>query len=346
MATDTAREPVDKTLLLDLYRTMVRIRTFEETAHKEFLKGGMPGFLHLYSGEEAIAVGVMSTLQPGDYLSSHHRGHGHMIAKGGDTKRMFAELFGKVDGFCKGKGGSMHIADSSLNILGMNGIVGAAVHIGTGAAFACKYKKQQGLGGNQIAVAFLGDASTNRGTFHEALNLAAIWELPIVYVVENNLYGVANCQRDYMKISDVADRAASYGFPGVVVDGNDVLAVRHAAGEAVDRARSGGGPTLVECKTWRHWGHFIGDAATYRDPAEHQAWLNRDPLKLTANLLREKGWANQQELDAIQADADAEMTAALEFGKNSPYPSLDELTTDVYVTAGADSAAPESGRRP
>jgi pyruvate dehydrogenase E1 component alpha subunit len=239
---------------------------------------------------------------------------------------MFAELFGKADGFCKGKGGSMHIADSSLNILGANGIVGAAVHIGTGAAFACKYKKE-----GKIAVAFLGDASTNRGTFHEALNLAAIWELPIVYVVENNLYGVANCQRDYMKIQDVADRAASYGFPGVVVDGNDVLAVRSAAAEAVDRARTGGGPTLVECKTWRHWGHFIGDAAGYRDPAEHQAWLNRDPLKLTANLLREKGWVEQAELDAIQAAADAEMQEALEYGKTSPFPSLDELTTDVYV---------------
>ena len=340
-----AGQTVDKTMLLDLYRTMVRIRSFEETAHREFLKGAMPGFLHLYSGEEAIAVGVMSTLRPEDYLSTHHRGHGHMIAKGGDTKRMFAELFGKADGFCKGKGGSMHIADSSLNILGANGIVGAAVHIGTGAAFACKYKKDHQLGGDGIAVAFLGDASTNRGTFHEALNLAAIWELPIVYVVENNLYGVANCQRDYMKISDVADRAASYGFPGVVVDGNDVLAVRDASAEAVDRARSGGGPTLLECKTWRHWGHFIGDAATYRDPAEHQAWLDRDPLKLTANLLREKGWATQEELDAIQADADVEMTAALEYGKNSPFPSLDELTTDVFVMMDADSAAPESGRR-
>ena len=325
---------VDKTLLLDLYRTMVRIRTFEETAHKEFLKGGMPGFLHLYSGEEAIAVGVMSTLQPDDYLSSHHRGHGHMIAKGGDTKRMFAELFGKADGFCKGKGGSMHIADSSLNILGMNGIVGAAVHIGTGAAFACKYRKDHSLGGDQIAVAFLGDASTNRGTFHEALNLASIWDLPIVYVVENNLYGVANCQRDYMKIRDVADRAASYGFPGVVVDGNDVVAVRETSAVAVDRARSGGGPTLVECKTWRHWGHFIGDAAGYRDPAEHQAWLNRDPLKITAQQLRDRAWATQQELDQIQVEADAEMQAALEYGKSSPYPSLDELTTDVFVSTG------------
>ena len=178
---------------------------------------------------------------------------------------------------------------------------------------------------------FLGDASTNRGTFHEALNLASIWDLPVVYVVENNLYGVANCQRDYMKIENVADRAASYGFPGVVVDGNDVLLVKEAAAEAVDRARSGGGPTLVECKTWRHWGHFIGDAATYRDPAEHAAWLKRDPLILCADLLRANDWATDPDLQKIQAEADAEMREALEFGKQSPYPSLDELTTDVYT---------------
>jgi pyruvate dehydrogenase E1 component alpha subunit len=320
------KNAVDATTLLDLYRTMVRIRTFEETAHKEFLKGEMPGFLHLYSGEEAIAVGVMSVLTPEDYVSTHHRGHGHLIAKGADTKRMFAELFGKADGFCKGKGGSMHIADSSLNVLGANGIVGACVHIGTGAAFACKYQKN-----SRVAVTFLGDASTNRGTFHEALNLASIWDLPVVYVVENNLYGVANCQRDYMKIENVADRAASYGFPGVVVDGNDVLLVKEAAAEAVDRARNGGGPTLVECKTWRHWGHFIGDAATYRDPAEHEAWLKRDPLILCADLLRANGWATDPDIQKIQTEADAEMREALEFGKQSPYPSLDELTTDVYT---------------
>jgi len=317
---------VDRETLLALYRTMVRIRTFEETAHKEFLKGEMPGFLHLYSGEEAIAVGVMSVLEPDDYLSTHHRGHGHLIAKGGDTKRMFAELLGKADGFCKGKGGSMHIADISLGVLGANGIVGACVHIATGAAFACQYQKN-----GKIAVAFLGDASTNRGTFHEALNLASIWELPVVYVVENNHYGVANPQSEHMRIKDIADRAAGYGFPGVVVDGNDVIAVREAAAEAVDRARGGGGPTLMECKTWRHWGHFIGDAATYRDPVEHEAWLKRDPLILCAEALRSRGWATEEDLEKIQAEADVEMMAALEFAKKSPYPSKDELLTDVYV---------------
>lgn len=316
---------MDKDALLRLYRTMARIRAFEETAHKEFLKGEMPGFLHLYSGEEAIATGVMSVLEPDDYISSHHRGHGHLIAKGADTKRMFAELFGRVDGFCRGKGGSMHIADSSLHVLGANGIVGACMHIGTGAAFACKHKHK-----GRIAVTFLGDASTNRGTFHEALNMAAIWDLPAVYVVENNLYGVANCQRDYMKV-DVADRAAAYGFPGVTVDGNDVVAVREAAREAVDRARRGEGPTLLDCRTWRHWGHFIGDAAAYRDPAEHEAWLKRDPLIITGDMLRAKKWAKQADLDGIVAEADEEMQAALEFGKQSPFPATEELYTDVYT---------------
>ncbi len=325
MAATKAATTVDKATLLDLYRTMVRIRSFEETAHKEFLKGEMPGFLHLYSGEEAIATGVMSALQPDDYISSHHRGHGHLIAKGADTKRMFAELFGKVDGFCRGKGGSMHIADVSLNVLGANGIVGACMHIGTGAAFACKHKHK-----DRIAVTFLGDASTNRGTFHEALNLAAIWDLPAVYVVENNLYGVANCQRDYMKV-DVADRAASYGFPGVTVDGNDVVAVREVAREAVDRARRGEGPTLLDCRTWRHWGHFIGDAATYRDPAEHEAWLKRDPLLIAGDLLRSKKWASKADLETIQAEADEEMQGALGFGKASPYPATEELFADVYT---------------
>ena len=316
---------VNKKTLRDLYRTMVRIRNFEETAHKEFLKGNMPGFLHLYSGEEAIAVGVMSVMDPDDYISSHHRGHGHLIAKGADPKRMYAELFGKADGFCGGKGGSMHIADSSLNILGANGVVGAGINIGTGAAFACKYKHK-----DRISVTFLGDAATNRGTFHEALNLSAIWDLPAIYVVENNLYGVANCQRDYMKV-DVATRAASYGFPGETVDGNDVVAVRKAAGKAVDRARSGKGPTLLDCRTWRHWGHFIGDSASYRDPDEHAAWLKRDPLIITGDQLCSRKWATKDDLDRIQAEAEEEMLEAIEFGRKSPFPAKEELFTQVYT---------------
>jgi TPP-dependent pyruvate/acetoin dehydrogenase alpha subunit len=323
MAVDKA---VDKATLLQLYRMMVRIRSFEERARIKFMAGGMPGFLHLCTGEEAIAAGVMSVLRPDDYFTTHHRGHGQVLAKGGDPKLMYAELFGRVNGFCRGKGGSMHVASKALGMLGANGIVGASVPIGTGAAFACKQLKE-----DRIVVAFHGDASTNRGTWHEALNLASIWELPVVYVCENNLYGVANYQPDYMKIENIADRGASYGIPGVVCDGNDVEAVRAVAKEAIDRARSGGGPTLIEYKTWRHWGHFIGDPATYRDPAEHEKWLKRDPVPNTAKLLLSKKWATQTDLDAIQAEADAEMEAGIEFAESSPFPDKSELYMGVFA---------------
>jgi pyruvate dehydrogenase E1 component alpha subunit len=322
----TVDAALDHERLLSLYRCMVRIRSFEEHAHKAFLKGGMPGFLHLYSGEEAIAAGVMDVLEDKDYIVTSHRGHGHLLARGGDPKRMFAELYGRVDGYCRGKGGSMHIADMSHGMLGANGIVGAAVNIGTGAAFAAKYR-----GEDRVAVSFFGDGSTNRGTFHEALNLAAIWELPAVYVCENNHYGVANAQADYMKLKDIAARAAAYGFPGVVVDGNDVLAVRNVAAQAVARARAGGGPTLIEAKTWRHWGHFIGDMAKYRDPAEHEAWLKRDPIPTFARVLRDRGAATETELEAVRAQAEAEMDEALEFGRSSPFPDKSELTAGVYA---------------
>ena len=322
------------TKLLDLYRCMVRIRSFEEHAHKAFRKGGMPGFLHLYSGEEAIAAGVMSVLGADDYIVTSHRGHGHLLARGGEPNRMFAELYGRVDGYCRGKGGSMHIADLGHGMLGANGIVGAAVNIGTGAAFAIKYR-----GEKKVSVSFFGDGSTNRGTFHEALNLAAIWNLPAVYILENNGYGVANPQSDHTKLKNLADRAAAYGFPGVVVDGNDVLAVREVAAEAVDRARGGGGPTLIEAKTWRHWGHFIGDSAKYRDPAEHQSWLDRDPIPAFAAVLVERGVAAEAELTAIREAAEVEMDTAIEFGRQSPFPDKAELTQDVYVGdhAGADA---------
>jgi acetoin:2,6-dichlorophenolindophenol oxidoreductase subunit alpha len=329
-----AVEQLGKAELVDLYRCMVRIRSFEEHAHKAFLKGGMPGFLHLYSGEEAIAAGVMSVLGDDDYIVTSHRGHGHLLARGGDPKRMFAELYGRVDGYCRGKGGSMHIADLGHGMLGANGIVGAAVNIGTGAAFAAKYR-----GEKRVSVAFFGDGSTNRGTFHEALNLAAIWDLPAVYILENNGYGVANPQTDHTRLKNLADRAAAYGFPGVVVNGNDVLAVREVTVGAVDRARAGGGPTLIEAKTWRHWGHFIGDSAKYRDPAEHQAWLDRDPIPAFAAVLAKRGMAVEAELAAVREEAEAEMDAAIEFGRQSPFPDVSELVQDVYVGDVAGASA-------
>jgi TPP-dependent pyruvate/acetoin dehydrogenase alpha subunit len=318
--------PVDREQLLDMYRCMLKIREFEVRAHDMFLAGGLPGFLHLYSGEEAVAAGVSACLRPDDFVASTHRGHGHLIAKGGNVNRMMAEILGKATGYCKGKGGSMHIADRSIGMLGANGVVGASIPLGTGAAFACKYKYP-----GRVAVTYFGDGAANRGTFHESLNLAAIWDLPAVYVCENNLYGVGFCQRDHMRVCDIADRAAAYGFPGVVVDGNDVAAVYEATDEAVARARAGGGPTLIECKTWRHHGHFIGDNATYRDPVEHEGWLAKDPLPRCADDMVAKGWATRDELLRMEVDVRAEIDEAVKFGLSSPTPVEADLTTDVFA---------------
>jgi TPP-dependent pyruvate/acetoin dehydrogenase alpha subunit len=240
--------------LIEMYRTMKKIREFETKAAELFAEGSIPGFVHLYIGEEAVATGVCANLKDSDYITSTHRGHGHIIAKGGDLKYMFAELFGKATGYCKGKGGSMHIADADRGILGANGIVGAGHNIAVGAGLSAKYR-----GTDQVCVCFFGDGSTNQGTFHESLNLASIWKLPVIFVCENNLYGISMHQSRHQAIQDVADRAVAYNIPGVVVDGNDVLAVYEAAKEAIDRARNGQGPTLIECKTYRQRGHFEGD---------------------------------------------------------------------------------------
>lgn len=317
---------VERAELLDLYRCMVKIRQFEKRAHELFLAGELPGFLHLYLGEEAIAAGVTGALKDGDLVASSHRGHGHLIAKGGDVKRMMAELYGRATGYGKGKGGSMHVADLDLGMLGANGIVGAGIPIATGAALALQY-----LETGNVAVVFFGDAASNRGTFHEAVNLGAVWDLPIVYVCENNLYGVSTCQREHMKIRDIADRAAAYGIAGDVVDGNDVEAVHEAGLVAVQRARSGGGPTLLECKTWRHEGHFVGDPCAYRDPAEHEEWLGKDPILRGTEALIGRGLASEQEIDQLTADIKAEIEAAVEFGRSSPWPDEAELLTDVYA---------------
>ncbi|MHB1343313.1 MAG: thiamine pyrophosphate-dependent dehydrogenase E1 component subunit alpha [Thermoleophilia bacterium] len=311
--------------LLEAFRCMVKIREFEKRAHELFLQGELPGFLHLYLGEEAIAAGVMATLRPDDWVSSSHRGHGHVIAKGGDIRGMMAEIYGRSTGSCKGKGGSMHIADLDLGILGANGIVGGGIPIGTGAALACQYR-----GGDSVAVSFFGDAASNRGTFHEAVNLAAVWDLPIVFVCENNLYGVSTCQRDHMRITDVAERGAAYGIPGMIADGNDVEAVYEAALEAVERARRGDGPTLLECKTWRHQGHFVGDPCAYRDPLEHEEWLAKDPILRGTRVLIERGLATEESIAQLTAEIKAEIDEAAEFGRRSPWPDVSELLTDVY----------------
>ena len=245
--------------LMNMYSTMLKIRMFEEKIEEYVLMGKLSGFVHLYIGEEAVAAGVCSVLKETDYITSTHRGHGHLIAKGGDVKLMMAELFGKNTGYCKGKGGSMHIADLDLCILGANGIVGGGPPLATGAALASWYKNS----GN-VSVCFFGDGASNQGTTHEAMNLASVLKLPVVFVAENNGYGEFTIQSRHQNIESVAERAAAYDIPGVIVDGNDVLAVYEASKEAVNRAREGKGPTLLECKTYRIKGHFVGDPELYR----------------------------------------------------------------------------------
>jgi len=315
-----------KDQLLGFYRTMVRIRTFEMRASELFAAGFIPGFVHLYAGEEAVATGVCANLTDRDFITSTHRGHGHLIAKGGKLNLMMAELFGKATGYCKGKGGSMHIADVDLGILGANGIVGAGLTISTGAAFACKYKKT-----DAVAVCFFGDGASNRGTFHESINMASIWKLPVVYVVENNMYGISNYQRDHMNVVDISERAAGYAIPGVTVDGNDVIAVYEASKEAIGRARRKEGPSLIECKTWRHRGHFEGDPCVYKKPEEQDAWLKKDPIPRLAERLLELKYTKQADLDGIKAAAEAEVEAAVKFAQDSPLPGLETVLTDVYA---------------
>lgn len=311
--------------LLSMYRTMVTIREFEETAASLFAGGEIPGFVHLYSGEEAVAVGVISQLKPGDYIASTHRGHGHMIARGGDVKFMFAELFGKSSGYCKGKGGSMHIADVSLGFLGANGIVGAGIPLAAGAALACKYRKDGGVG-----VCFFGDGASNRATFHEGLNMASIWKLPVVFVCENNMYGISMSQERHQNINDIADRATAYGIPGVSVDGNDLMAVYEAGQEAIKRARNGDGPTLIECKTYRHRGHFEGDAQVYRSPEEIQAWKQKDPIERLKKRLLEMGMLTEADDARVREEVIGAIKEGVEFARSSAFPDVSELLTDVY----------------
>jgi pyruvate dehydrogenase E1 component alpha subunit len=317
---------LSKEKLLGFYETMLTIRAFESKAVELFADNQLPGFVHLYLGEEAVATGVCGSLSDKDFITSTHRGHGHLIAKGGKVDLMMAELFGKATGYCKGKGGSMHIADIELGILGANGIVGAGQPIAAGAAFACKYKKT-----DAVAVCFFGDGASNRGTFHEALNMASVWKLPLVFICENNMYGISNCQRDHMRVTDVSDRAAAYGIPGMTVDGNDVVAVYEAASEAIERARRGDGPSLVECKTWRWRGHFEGDPGAYKNPAEQEAWLKKDPIPRFAEKLLELKIATAAELDAIREKVQVQIDAAIRFSQESPDPSPEEALTDVYA---------------
>ena len=313
----------------DLHRRMVRIRLFEEAAGRLAEANKLPGFLHLYVGEEAVASGVCGALNDDDHITSTHRGHGHLVAKGGDFNRMMAELMGKSTGYCKGKGGSMHISDTSLGMLGANGIVGAGSPIAVGAAFANKYR-----GKGQVAVAFFGDGSTNIGAFHEAANMACALHLPIVFACENNEYGEFTPRDKTMAITDVVDRAAGYGMPGVIVDGMDVIAVHEAAVEAVERARQGGGPSMIEAKTYRFYNHHgvqnLG--LKYRSDEEVAVWKQRDPIFTFEDRMIENGVATRANFDDIWAELRADIDTAIQFAEDSPYPTPDQIMVNVYTS--------------
>jgi len=314
-----------KEILKDMYIRMKRIREFESKAMTLFAEGKIPGFVHLYIGEEATATGVCANLRDDDFITSTHRGHGHIVAKGGDLKFMMAELYGKEAGYCKGKGGSMHIADRDKGILGANGIIGAGHNIAVGAALSAQYR-----GTDQVCVCFFGDGASNQGTFHESMNLAAIWKLPVVFVCENNFYGISMSQARHQAIKDIADRGAGYGIPGVAVDGNDVLAVYETAKEAIERARKGLGPTLIECKTYRHRGHFEGDPVVYRDNKELTEWIGKDPIPRFAKFLEENKFFTAADIKGFDAEIDKEVAAAIKFAEESPYPAVEKTVEDIY----------------
>ncbi len=316
---------IAKEKLIAMYRTMVRIRRFEERIAQEFADGNIPGSVHLYIGEEAVATGAIAHLRKDDYIMSTHRGHGHLIAKGGETAKMMAELFAKKTGYCLGKGGSMHIANIDIGMLGAAGIVGSGIPIATGAGLSAKLR-----GTDQVTICFFGDGASNIGRFHEGINLASVWCLPVVFICENNLWAVSVSTSCSLNIANIADRAIGYGIPGVVVDGMDVMAVYEAAGEAVSRARSGKGPTLIEAKTYRFRGHFEGDAGNYRPKEEIEEWLKRDPIKLYKEKLLEMRVLTEKQAEEIDKKALAEMDEAVKFAKESPFPEPEEALENVY----------------
>ena len=306
---------IDRDMMLEMYRRMVRIREFEDTSIDLFLRGELKGAATTYNGMEASAVGVCMALRKEDLIASTHRGHGHTIAKGADTKKMMAELLGKETGYCKGRGGSMHIAAFDTGSLGALPVVGAGIPIAVGAAMAFKMR-----GEDHVAVPFTGDGGTNTGNFHEGLNMASIWNLPMILVVENNQFGVSTRIWETVNVDDLSVRARSYDIPGVRVDGFDVLAVYEAMVEAVARARRGDGPTLLVTECYRFEGHYAGEPQVYRERAEVQEYLKKDPIPRFGKYLIEEGIASQEAVSAIDAEIKKEMAEALKFAKESPEP--------------------------
>ena len=312
--------------LKEALRKMHLVRMFEELAEDSYVRGLTQGTMHLSIGREASAVGITMALRKTDYITSTHRGHGHCIGKGAEAKYMFAEFFGKEEGYCKGRGGSMHIADPETGNLGANGIVGGGLPLATGAALAIKQQKR-----DDVAVCFFGDGASNEGAFHESLNLAAVWKLPVVYVCENNKYGMSVSTERSMSIANVADRASSYNMPGVIVDGNNIADVSEAMAVATDRARRGDGPTLIECKTYRTRGHSRSDRNKYRTKEEIEEWKARDPIPHFENELLEMDIFVEADLEAVRANAKAEIEDGFNFARAGTDPTPDTLTRDVYA---------------
>lgn len=317
---------VDKKKLVEMYQKMLEIRLFEEKVFELYGQNLVPGTIHLYAGEEAVAAGVCMNLRKDDYVVSTHRGHGHCIAKGASLDKTMAEIMGKEAGYCKGKGGSMHIADFSVGMLGATAVVGAGIPIATGAGLSIKLRDT-----DQVVACFFGDGASNQGTFHEGINMAAIWKLPVLYVCENNLYAMGTRQTQVMMIKDVAKRAEAYGITGVTVDGNDAVAVYQAAAEAVERARSRRGPTLIECKTYRRKGHSRWDPATYRPKMEVDEWLNRDPIRRLKKRLLDSASLSEAEAAEVEKSVVDAVETAVKYAIGSPYPSPEEALRDIYA---------------
>jgi len=317
---------VSESALRDALRKMILVRRFEESAEQAYMRGLIHGTMHLSIGQEASAIGMTMLLTDDDYITSTHRGHGHCIGKGADPKLMFAEFFGKETGYCRGRGGSMHIADVSRGNLGANGIVGGGLPIAVGAALSIKKQKR-----DSVVVCFFGDGANNEGAFHESLNFAAIWALPVIFVCENNRYGMSMSVERSTAVSHIAQRAAAYDMPGVTVDGNRLSDVLEAAETAIARARAGGGPTLVECETYRIRGHSKSDRNRYRTREEIDSWGARDPITILEQQLLEHGVIDAAAIEAMRADVEAEIEAGLDFAQHSPSPRIDDLVRDVYT---------------
>ena len=309
-----------------MLRRMHEIRSFEEKAEELYIRGMVHGTMHLSVGQEASAVGAVSALEPNDYILSTHRGHGHCIAKGADIKLMMAEFLGKETGYCRGRGGSMHIADVEAGNLGATGVVGDGIPISVGVGLSIKLQRQ-----DRVVLCFFGDGAANTGSFHEALNMASIWKLPVIFVCENNQYAMSTPVKKAFPIENIADRAAAYGMPGVVVDGNDVLAVYRATKEAVERARRGDGPTLIECKTYRWKGHSKSDQQRYRTREEVEAWKKKDPISRFRSRLIKEGIITEEGAERIEREAKETIEEAVRFAQNSPEPSLEGIEEEVYA---------------